>query len=202
MYYKNGGSLLKLQIGGYVDVVGDYERSIENNINSKAKLQGKTDEEYKADNRKIGMPFANAEATANNPNVEFTHVDYARIGGAIADIASIVTAFIPGAGTVASGITGFGSTLANGYADLFDDGVSGWQAFKNFGISLGMDIAGMIPGGGAASKCTKIVRSIGKLIPKVSLALGALGAFKNREGIMESLKKVVDSPTELSVQDW
>jgi hypothetical protein len=83
-----------------------------------------------------------------------------------------------------------------------DDGVSGWQAFKNFGINLGMDIAGLIPGGGFASKTAKILRSVGKIIPKVALALGTMSAFNNKEGIMNSLNKAIESPSDMTVQDW
>nr|DAJ95435.1 MAG TPA: hypothetical protein [Caudoviricetes sp.] len=49
-----------------------------------------------------------------------------RIGSAIADIGSILAAFVPGYGTAASAIAGLGSTGANLYADISDDSVSGW----------------------------------------------------------------------------
>jgi hypothetical protein len=90
----------------------------------------------------------------------------------------------------------------NAYADMRDDGVSGWQAFKNFGMNIGMDIAGLIPGGGFAAKTAKIVKSISSIIPKVALTLGAISAFNNKDGIMESLNKAIDKPSDMTVQDW
>lgn len=199
-YYKSGGVIEKYQIGGNMAL--EYENSIKKSLEKRAALNGKSVEEQAADERKIGAVYSGAEATAANPDTGFTDIEYARIGSAIADIGSVVTAFVPGAGTVASAATGLGSTFLNAYADVRDDGVSGWQAFKNFGMNLGMDIAGLIPGGGFASKTAKIMRSVGSIIPKVALALGAISTFNNREGIMESINKALDKPSEMNVQDW
>ena len=199
-YYKQGGMIESHQVGGTMAL--DYENAIKKNLEKRAAASGKSVEEVAADDRRIGTPYAWAEETAANPDVGFTDIEYARIGSAVADIGSVVTAFVPGAGTVASAATGLGSTFLNAYADIRDDGVSGWQAFKNFGINLGMDIAGLIPGGGFASKTAKIMRSIGSIIPKVALTLGAISAFNNREGIMESLNKAIDKPSDMNVQDW
>jgi hypothetical protein len=49
-----------------------------------------------------------------------------RLGSAAADIVSAVSAFIPGVGTAVSAVTGIGSSLANLWADISDDGVDGW----------------------------------------------------------------------------
>jgi hypothetical protein len=87
----------------------------------------------------------------------------------------------------------------NAYADMRDDGVSGWDAFKNFGLNLGMDIAGLIPGGGFAAKGSKILKSVGKIIPKVALALSAVGAVANGDGIIESLNKAIDNPSDMTI---
>lgn len=199
-YYKNGGMIEKHQLGG--SMTANYENSIRQSLNKRAAENNKSAEEQAADERKIGTIYSGAEATAANPNTGFTDIEYARIGSAIADIGSAITAFVPGAGTVASAVTGVGSTLMNAYADMRDDGVSGWQAFKNFGMNLGMDIAGLIPGGGFAAKTAKIIKSISSIIPKVALTLGAISAFNNKDGIMESLNKAIDKPSDMTVQDW
>ena len=201
-YYKEGGQLPILQIGGWIDAAGDYEKGIKQSLESRAKANGNTTEQQAADERKIGTIYSDAEQTAANPDTSFSDIEYARIGSAVADIASTITAFVPGAGTAASAVTGLGSTFMNAYADMRDDGVSGWDAFKNFGLNLGMDIAGLIPGGGFAAKGSKILKSVGKIIPKVALALSAVGAVANGDGIIESLNKAVNNPSDMTVQDW
>ena len=65
-----------------------------------------------------------------------------------------------------------------------------------------MDIVGLIPGGGAAAKGTKITRSILKTLPKVALAVSASQAFNNREEILASLDKATSNPKDMNVGDW
>lgn len=199
-YYKEGGEMQKLQLGGGIDV--GFENALKEELQTRATANNKSVEEQKADERKIGAIYPQADETGANPDASFTDVEYARIGGAVADIGAAIAAFVPGAGTATSLITGVSSTAANAYADFNDDGVSGGQAFKNLFINLGMDLAGLIPGGGFAAKGTKILKSVGKLLPKVALGLGALGAINNGEGIMNSVKKAISNPKDMDVQDW
>ena len=80
------------------------------------------------DNRKSDR-FAADERKAGErvpKSGELSTIDKVRIGSAIADIGSILAAFVPGYGTAASAIAGLGSTGANLYADISDDSVSGW----------------------------------------------------------------------------
>ena len=204
-YKKEGGVIKHLQFGGGVNVNSIIKERLDNETAEQAKKSGKSVSEYEADSRRVGLPGDRASDTAIN-DAEFTDVEYARIGSAIADIgaiglsaAGVVTA---GVGTVGSAIAGLGSTGLNLYADLRDEGVSGWQAVKNLGLNLGMDIVGLIPGGGAASKGAKILKSIGKIVPKVMLALSATSAFANRKEIMDSLQKATSNPKDMNVGDW
>jgi hypothetical protein len=66
-------------------------------------------------------------------------------------------------------------------------------------MNIGMDIAGLIPGGGAASKTAKIVKSVSSLLPKVALIYGTMAAAKNSPEILASIQKAIDEPTKLTV---
>jgi hypothetical protein len=151
------------------------------------------------------LPGNRAENTVVN-DAKFTDVECARIGSAIADITSITLStiglFTAGVGTAGAAAFGLGSTVSNLYADIRDKGVSGWQAVKNLGLNLGMDIVGLIPGGGAASKGAKVLKSIGKIVPKVALAVSSMSAFANREEILASLQKATSNPKDMNVGDW
>lgn len=204
-YYKEGGSIDFLQFGGGIDINASIRNSLNAELNQRAQANGKKVKEQKADERRVGLPGDRAENTAVN-NAKFTDVEYARIGSAIADISAIGLAtagvFTAGVGTAGAAAAGLGSTGLNLYADIRDKGVSGWQTLKNLGLNLGMDIVGLIPGGGAASKGAKVLKSIGKIVPKVMLALSASSAFANREEIMASLQKATSSPKDMNVGDW
>lgn len=200
-YLKEGG-IIEFQLGGEFDIAGDYKASMQQALEQRAAVAHKEVPEQKADERRIGTFYAGADPTAANPDTSFSDVEYMRLGSAAADIVSAVSAFIPGVGTAVSAATGVGSSLANLWADISDDGVSGWQAAKNFGMNIGMDIAGLIPGGGAASKTAKIVKSVSSLLPKVALVYGTMATAKNSPEILASIQKAIDEPTKLTVQDW
>ena len=200
-YYKLGGVLEKFQFGGGFDVNKFIGDQLNSELKNRATVAGKEVDEQQADERRVGLPANRAKDTAINDS-DFTAVEYARIGGAIADITSLISAFIPGYGTAVSAGAGLTSTLMNAGADFADDGVSGWQATKNMLTNLGMDIVGLIPGGGAAAKGTKITRSILKTLPKVALAVSASQAFNNREEILASLDKATSNPKDMNVGDW
>lgn len=204
-YYKEGGSIDFLQFGGGIDINANIKNSLNTELNQRAQTSGKNVKEQKADERRVGLPGNRAENTVVN-NAKFTDVEYARIGSAIADIGAIglaaAGAFTAGVGTAGAAAAGLGSTGLNLYADIRDKGVSGWQTLKNLGLNLGMDIVGLIPGGGAASKGAKVLKSIGKIIPKVMLTLSATSAFANREEIMASLQKATSNPKDMNVGDW
>jgi hypothetical protein len=82
-----------------------------------------------------------------------------------------------------------------------DDSVSAWGAAKNAFFNLGMDLAGLIPGGGAASKFAKIGKNIVKIAPKFIAVLGTVGNIINAPEYIASWKKL-SSDEKLNAQDW
>ena len=125
-------------------------------------------------------------------------IDKVRLGTAAADAISAAAAFIPGYGTVASGVLGIGSTLTNIVADIADESMSGWDVAGNALYGLGMDVVGLIPGMGATGKAAKIVRV---LKPVSKLAMRTLQAY----GMMHSadaFNKLMSNPSDMSADDW
>lgn len=129
---------------------------------------------------------------------ELSTIDKVRIGSAIADIGSILAAFVPGYGTAASAISGLGSTGANLYADISDDSVSGWQAAGNAGFGLLMDVAGLIPGLGAMGKAGKIAKTLKYVLPT---ALTIWGVSENGGDAIKAANKLMNGQ-DLTVDDW
>lgn len=142
---------------------------------------------------------AQKEAAERRPMEEgFSTVDKVRLGTAAADAISAAAAFIPGYGTVSSGVLGIGSTLTNIGADIADESMSGWDVAGNALYGLGMDVVGLIPGMGATGKAAKIVRV---LKPVSKLAMRTLQAY----GMVHSadaFNKLMSNPSDLSVDDW
>jgi hypothetical protein len=65
-----------------------------------------------------------------------------------------------------------------------------------------MDILGSIPGGGAGSKAAKIAKSLGKWVPRIAAAVGAMNTLQNGSAILGSLDKLTKEPSKLTVDDW
>lgn len=86
--------------------------------------------------------------------------DYARIGAALGDVISLGGFGANIAGSVVS-------LLGDTSADIVDDKVSNWEAFKNFGKNLGWTVAGFIPG----AKLGKVAKNIMRWAPKMLVAL-------------------------------
>lgn len=125
-------------------------------------------------------------------------IDKVRLGTAAADAISAAAAFIPGYGTVASGVLGIGSTLTNIGADIADESMSGWDVAGNALYGSIMDVVGLIPGMGATGKAAKIVRV---LKPVSKLAMRTLQAY----GMVHSadaFNKLMSNPSDMSADDW
>lgn len=139
------------------------------------------------------------EAAERRPMEEgFSTIDKVRLGTAAADAAAAAAAFIPGYGTVASGVLGIGSTLTNIGADIADESMSGWDVAGNALYGLGMDVVGLIPGLGTTGKAAKIVRV---LKPVSKLAMRTLQAY----GMIHSadaFNKLMSNPSDMSADDW
>lgn len=123
--------------------------------------------------------------------------DKIRIGTAGADVASALAAWIPGYGTAASAGLGIGSTLTNAYLDLKDDKTSFLQDLGNFGFSLGMDIAGLIPVFGTGAKGAKLMKIVKPISGILSTGLGYLGLTQAQD----VLRKMEDPDYELTTDD-
>lgn len=135
----------------------------------------------------------------DNPNAGFknlTGAQQARVLYAALDLASAGAALGFGAGSVVSAATGLVSTFGNLYSDITDDAVTSGQAWKNFGMNLGMDALGLIPGGGAASKLGKIVKSLKPVVPAVIALPGVVNMLSNSPEIAASWKKAFDGDPE------
>lgn len=195
---KEGG-IIKLQYGGFVEDDSAYNAYREQfakkkegkkqQIQAKAKATDRTPEQVEAGERK---PMADGQ--------DWEYEDYARLVSAGADVGSMIASFVPGYGTAASAALGVGSTIGNFTADLADESVGVGSAFLNAGAGLGMDLVGLIPGLGAASKGSKIVKNLLKVAPKLITIWSASTSFAPA---MQAFNKLKDKGAkEMTVEDW
>lgn len=188
--FKKGGELVpKNQYGN--KVVYNWETTNES-VKPKAESNNLSVETQKAKDQYV----SGKNKSVDNPNAGLTGAQMARIGYAIADLTSAVAAFAPGAGTAVSAVTGLGSTIGNFISDLTDDAVTGKEAWRNFGMNIGMDALGLIPGGGAASKMGKIVKSLKTVIPTMVALPGVANMLANSPEIAKSWKRAFDGSPE------
>lgn len=196
---KYGGTL-KLQGGGdffqanydaanrYTNEVAAQRKQVETQKQiEKAESKGRTAEQQAYMDTKVGTPG----------NAKFSAMDKWRLANAGADILSMISAYVPVYGTAASAITGVGSTFSNLGADIAEDGFQ-WSDLGNFGLSLGMDAMGLIPGLGSSSKVGKIVKTLKTVIPTALLIWQASKA----DGAYEAGKKLMKSPDSMTREDW
>lgn len=197
---KEGGTIEKLQQGGTTghQAALYLEKLRQEKWANDAKKNGRTVNEQKAADRYINKD----NASFGNPDAGWKAEETARLIGGAADIASTVSAWLPGYGTAASLITGLGSTALNLFADIKDESVNGWDVWKNAVLNLGMDLAGLIPGGGAAGKFAKIGKSLVNLAPKMIAAIGTVKGLANAPVYIESWSKMMNSEEKLTAQDW
>ena len=195
---KEGGVLYAQQGASLGQDVANYIGSLSRqNLEERAKKEGRTAEQQKASERYINSD----NASMANPDAGFTSVEWARLAAGGADIVSALSAWAPGAGTAVSLGTGLGSTAANLYADIADDSVSAWDATKNTALNLGMDLVGLVPGGGAAGKFAKIGKNLVKVAPKVLALIGTAGHALNTPQYINSWSKL-GTDEKLDAQDW
>ena len=188
--FKEGGELIpKNQYGSKVVYNWDTPHQA---IKPKADAEGVSVEMQEARDKYIDKD----NKSIDNPNAGLTASQKARVGYALADLTSAVAAFFPGAGTAVSAGAGLTSTFGNLWSDLTDDAVTSGQAWKNFGMNLGMDAMGLIPGGGAASKMGKIVKTLKSVVPYVIALPGVVSMLSNSPEIAASWKKAFDGDPE------
>lgn len=193
-YMRKEGGVLRYQYGGFMK---SMMQEREQNLQERAKKSGKTVERQEASERYINSD----NKSLTNPEAGFTSVEWARLAAGGADIVSALSAWVPGAGTAVSLGTGLGSTAANLYADIADDSVSAWDATKNTALNLGMDLVGLVPGGGAAGKFAKIGKNLVKVAPKVLAIIGTAGHALNTPQYINSWSKL-GTDEKLDAQDW
>lgn len=188
---KNGGALYYLQQGGFMQRQREVRKQRE-----EQQKQEQTQQSTKSKDEDTRTPEQRKAGERVPKSGELSTIDKVRIGSAIADIGSILAAFVPGYGT--SAIAGLGSTGANLYADISDDSVSGWQAAGNAGFGLLMDVAGLIPGLGAVGKAGKIAKTLKYVLPT---ALTIWGVSENGGDAIKTANKLMNGQ-DLTVDDW
>lgn len=188
--FKEGGELIpKNQYGS--KVVYNWEttdasvkpKAEKNNVS--VTTQKAKDQYLDSDNQSI-----------DNPNAGWNAKHYARLGAAVADLGAAVSGFVPGYGTAASAVLGIGSTVTNFFTDMSDDAVTSGEMWKNLGLNLGMDVLGLIPGGGAASKMGKILRTLKGTVPLIIALPGVASMLSRSPEIAASWKKAFDGDPE------
>lgn len=190
-YDRRNKDVQKHQLGGLLKYTEEYQKKAQKEAEKQQRIDQKVEE--------TGKTREQVEAAERRPMEEgFSTIDKVRLGTAAADAISAAAAFIPGYGTVASGVLGIGSTLTNIGADIVDESMSGWDVAGNALYGLGMDVVGLIPGMGATGKAAKIVRV---LKPVSKLAMRTLQAY----GMMHSadaFNKLMSNPSDMSADDW
>lgn len=198
--YKQGG-IVMYQMGGDVswDLIIKRDREERNKV--KAAMAGRSPEMQKARDRVVSNGkewFTSEESNFWQENAGFTTAEKVRLGAIAVDIASVF--LTPVAGTIA----GIGSSAANLYADIKDDGFQASDLW-NFAKNVGLDLVGAIPiFGDTVGTGSKIVKNVASLAPKALAALGMMQGVANLGGIMESWSKLLsdDEKNKLTVQDW
>ena len=190
-YDRRNKDVQKHQLGGLLKYTEEYQKKAQKEAEKQQRIDQKVEE--------TGKTREQVEAAERRPMEEgFSTIDKVRLGTAAADAISAAAAFIPGYGTVASGVLGIGSTLTNIGADIADESMSRWDVAGNALYGLGMDVVGLIPGMGATGKAAKIVRV---LKPVSKLAMRTLQAY----GMVHSadaFNKLMSNPSDMSVNDW
>ena len=190
-YDRRNKDVQKHQLGGLLKYTEEYQKKAQKEAEKQQRIDQKVEE--------TGKTREQVEAAERRPMEEgFSTIDKVRLGTAAADAISAAAAFIPGYGTVASGVLGIGSTLTNIGADIADESMSGLDVAGNALYGLVMDAVGLIPGMGAAGKAAKIVRV---LKPVSKLAMRTLQAY----GMVHSadaFNKLMSNPSDMSADDW
>lgn len=190
-YDRRNKDVQKHQLGGLLKYTEEYQKKAQKEAEKQQRIDQKVEE--------TGKTREQVEAAERRPMEEgFSTIDKVRLGTAAADAISAAAAFIPGYGTIASGVLGIGSTLTNIGANIADESMSGWDVAGNALYGLVMDAVGLIPGMGATGKAAKIVRV---LKPVSKLAMRTLQAY----GMVHSadaFNKLMSNPSDMSADDW
>lgn len=188
--FQEGGQMIpKHRYGSQVafnwETTDDVVKSKAKENDTSVKVQKAKDQYLDSDNKSV-----------DNPNAGWDAKHYARLGSAVADLGAAVAGFVPGWGTIASAGLGISSTITNFITDATDDAVTAGEMWKNLGLNLGMDALGLIPGGGAANKMGKIVKTLKSTVPLIVALPGVSSMLANSPEIAKSWKKAFDGDSE------
>lgn len=190
-YDRRNKDVQKHQLGGLLEYTEEYQKKAQKEAEKQQRIDQKVEE--------TGKTREQVEAAERRPMEEgFSTIDKVRLGTAAADAISAAAAFIPGYGTVASGVLGIGSTLTNIGADIADESMSGWDVAGNALYDSIMDVVGLIPGMGATGKATKIVRVLKPVSKLVMRTLQAYGMVHSAD----AFNKLMSNPSDMSADDW
>ena len=195
--FKEGGSIEMKQLGGGFSMDAWMNENRERELKERAQASGTSVEKQKAGERKT----FESDWDPGNTDAGWKGTDTARIASSIADIGSMIAAFVPGYGTAISAGLGIGSSLTTFGADVVEDGLD-WGDIGNLGVNVGFDLLGVIPGGGAASKGVKIAKTLGKYATRAMAVIAATQGLANSANIIKSISKMTTDPTNLTVNDW
>lgn len=190
-YDRRNKDVQKHQLGGLLKYTEEYQKKAQKEAEKQQRIDQKVEE--------TGKTREQVEAAERRPMEEgFSTIDKVRLGTAAADAISAAAAFIPGYGTVASGVLGIGSTLTNIGADIADESMSGWDVAGNALYGLGMDVVGLIPGMGATGKAAKIVRVLKPVSKLATKTLQTYGMVHSAD----AFNKLMSNPSDMSADDW
>lgn len=196
---KADGGVIKAQQGASLGYDSKAERAAvhewykqQQQANNAAKVEqavasGKTPQQITGDS-KVRNPFKDGLSKADKLRLS-------SIGG---DVLSLL-ASMSGVGSVASAGIGVASTGLNHAADL-EEGMTGWQAFKNNAGSYALDVLSLIPFAKSA-KIPKMIGNLAKLAPSVIGALGAMNAVANTDSYINTWKKI-GTDQKFTTEDW
>ena len=199
---KEGG-ILKFQYGGVdQNAINNYIANY-NNTKKKEEEAKKAKEKSSTSGRiediQLGRSKEEIESGQRTLSDGLTWTDYVRLGSIAADLTSAISSYVPGYGTLVSGVSGIGSTTANLVADIGEDGFQ-MSDLGNFAVGLGMDVIGLIPGFGTAGKAAKISKTLVRYAPYVLGGLQAANALS--EPSRASWGKIMDGRfKDLTVDD-
>lgn len=189
-YDRRHKGVQKHQLGGIAKYVEENQKKAQKEAEKQRRIDEKVEE--------TGKTREQVEAAERRPMEEgFSTIDKVRLGTAAADAAAAAAAFIPGYGTVASGVLGIGSTLTNIGVDIADESMSGWDVAGDALYGL-MDVVGLIPGLGATGKAAKIVRVLKPVSKLVMRTLQAYGMIHSAD----AFNKLMSNPSDMSADDW
>lgn len=176
---------LKKTLSEYHDKERKPYREAESQVKRTGDKKELSTETIEKRNHPIGFSWNDLSAT-----------EKARMTAIGLDLASAASSYIPVYGTVASAVTGIGSSLTNFGTDLAE-GTSLGNAAGNLAIGLGADLAGLIPGLGTSAKVAKTIKAL-----KGLLTAGGAAAtlFRTFEDGPELYDKIV-SGKQLTAED-